>query len=178
MEEYVRAHSGATLYDVRRMGAYNFSDVEAWANDAANKAWLGVPPWVVHRTDAQVAAHLRDDTMKSYKHLFPALLDPAHGLRVLLYQGQFDWKDGTASNLAWISTIEWEGREEFAAAPRSIWRASDGEIGGYVQAARNLCEVVVAGAGHMTPMDQPLHALDMMRGFIEGSLCTSPADRA
>jgi hypothetical protein len=67
---------------------------------------------------------LYDDKMRTQADKFPRLLDI---LPVLLYQvllpatlsaylthalqGQFDWKDGSFANEAWIRMIDWPDRE-------------------------------------------------------------------
>eukprot|EP00415_Alexandrium_ostenfeldii_P001880 UN1880 len=94
------------------------------------------------------------------------------GVRVLLYQGQFDLKDGVVSNEAWIRTLSWPGRESYLAAERSMAGALF-EIAGYWRRAQNLEQVVVRAAGHMAPTDQPLSAVDMILRFLDISNATS-----
>lgn len=68
----------------------------------------------------QVASSLYDDVMRSQADKFPQLLE---NLRVLLYQGQFDWKDGAVQSEKWIDQIDWAGKEEYLAAERHVWMA-------------------------------------------------------
>jgi len=103
--------------------------------------------------------------MRSQKANVEKLL--VKGVKVLLYQGQFDWKDGVVSNEAWVRTMQWEGVPSFLNSNRTIWkRAVDGQIAGYWRRWQNLEHVVVLGAGHLVPMDNPLSAGDMLRRFL------------
>lgn len=96
--------------------------------------------------------------MRSTAHLFPRLL--SH-LKVMLYQGlhppflsnirQFDFRDGVASQTAWISALPWKGMAAFKKATRHIWYNKDGIVAGYVTHSTNLTRVVLTNAGHMSP---------------------------
>ena len=78
----------------------------------------------------------------------------------MLYQGQFDWKDGCVSNEGWLNALKWSGSEVYSRSRRFIWGRGKTNFG-WVKSAKavNLTEVVVAGAGHMVPMNQPMAAL-------------------
>lgn len=62
---------------------------------------------------------------------------------------------------AYATDLAWEGRTCYRHAPLVPWLLANGTQGGVVQAFGNLTRVVVAGAGHMSPFDQPasLHQL-------------------
>ncbi|KAG0145866.1 hypothetical protein CROQUDRAFT_658117 [Cronartium quercuum f. sp. fusiforme G11] len=102
-----------------------------------------------------------DDIMQSTKDLFPDLFKR---YKVLLYQGNMDLRDGVVSNTAWLSALEWEGRAAFEAAPRQLWKSTQGELFGYVTEAGNLTRVVLLGCGHLVPADDgcPNASLEMM----------------
>lgn len=142
----------------------------------------------------------------------------------MLYQGQFDLKDGPVSNQAWIRSLRcvlalvsietalfsffpysahppfsffdrplylifwnpvrrWTGQQGYLNATRVQWWAdvpsstptststsstNERAPAGWVQKYGLLTEAVVAGAGHLAPMDQPARAFDMVVRFIEG----------
>eukprot|EP00913_Durusdinium_trenchii_P007873 g7387.t1 len=65
-------------------------------------------------------------------------------------------EDGVVSNEAWIRSLNWTGAEEFLSNERRVWRRPDEQIAGYWKSFKNLEQVVVLGAGHMVPMNQPL----------------------
>ena len=97
-------------------------------------------------------------------------------LRVLLYQGQFDLKDGYSNNQAWIDDIDWPGREAFVKAQRKTW-IQKGSIfpAGYVRSSGPVTEVLIRNAGHLTPMDQPEICQKMIECFVNGkSIDTCP----
>jgi vitellogenic carboxypeptidase-like protein len=105
--------------------------------------------------------------MQSYAYLFPFLL--AH-LKVMLYQGQFDLKDGVVSSSAWIRQIPWAGQQNFISAARYTWAytdsAGDKQKAGWVKAYENLTQVIINSAGHMAPMNNPSAAFEMALRFV------------
>lgn len=164
MEAVVQNASGANLYDVRLFGDYDFeAPLATFLNDPDTRSILNVGKheW---STDPAVAANLAGDIMKTVVDLLPAILA---SVPVLLYQGQFDWKDGYAENSQWIDRLAWPGKKAFLAAPRGIWRVGK-SIAGYAQGAANLTQVLVCGAGHLSPMDQPVNVHDMVYRFVNG----------
>ena len=52
-------------------------------------------------------------------------------------------------------------------APKSAWHVG-ADLAGYARAVGNFSYVVVRGAGHMVPGDQPVRALDLITRFVEG----------
>ncbi|KAF9297900.1 hypothetical protein BGZ88_008637 [Linnemannia elongata] len=70
-----------------------------------------------YRTDPEVKQAMRGDIMRSTKPLVADLLD--NGIKVLAYQGIFDFRDAPAGSTRWIEEMEWKGREEFALHERT-----------------------------------------------------------
>mmetsp|Transcript_13839 Transcript_13839/g.30505 ORF Transcript_13839/g.30505 Transcript_13839/m.30505 type:complete len:446 (-) Transcript_13839:157-1494(-) len=167
MEDYVKNASGINLYDVRTTESYAWQDarMDSFFNTNTAKDLLHIPHDRIFGTSPMVAENLKADVMQSQSHSVESVL--AHNLPALLYQGQFDWKDGVTSNEAWIRAMNWTGRDGYLAAKRKIWRRkSDGQIAGYWRHYQNLHQVVVLGAGHMVPMNQPKSAFDMLNRFL------------
>ena len=46
---------------------------------------------------------------------------------------------------------------------------SNNNIAGFARSYANLVNVVIRGAGHMAPYDQPLRALDLITRFVNGT---------
>lgn len=89
---------------------------------------------------------------------------------VLIYNGQLDIIIAVPLTMAWVSELTWSGRDELAAAPRTVWKVadSDTEVAGYVKTANNnrFFLAMVRNAGHMVPYDQPRAALDLLERFF------------
>jgi len=119
-------------------------------------------------TDSAVFMSLLDDNMKTTKPLFPALFKR---YKVLLYQGNYDLRDGVVSNSRWIETIDWEGKTRFKYSPRQVWLSSSGLLQGYVQQYTNLTRVVLTGCGHLAPADAgcPAASLEMISRHIDNA---------
>ncbi|XP_042500604.1 serine carboxypeptidase-like 50 [Macadamia integrifolia] len=162
--DWLRNATGlATLYDFRRKTPYQTNIVAEFLNKDKVKTVLGVEKSMVW-VECSVAVRdaLQADVMKSVKFMVEELVKKS---KVLLYQGQFDLRDGVVSTEAWVKEMNWEGLESFLMAERNIWRVN-GELAGYVQKWGNLSEVVVSGAGHLVPADQAVNSQAMIEDWV------------
>lgn len=169
MEEFVKNASLINPYDVRTTEQYDWQELrmQDFFSQNSTKDLLHVPRHLSFGTSPRVKECLLGDIMQSQRGSVDKVL--VAGVRALFYQGQFDWKDGVVSNEAWIRELSWPGVKGYLAADRAIWRrASDGQIAGYWRRFQNLEQVVVLGAGHLVPMNQPRSAVDMLRRFLQG----------
>ncbi|KAH9739671.1 serine carboxypeptidase-like 50 [Citrus sinensis] len=64
-----------------------------------------------------------------------------------------------------VKNTKWEGIESFLMAERKAWRVKQA-LAGYVQKFGNLSNVVVLGAGHLMPADQPLISQTMIEDWV------------
>nr|KYP60911.1 Serine carboxypeptidase-like 50 [Cajanus cajan] len=153
----------ATLYDYTRKVPYREDLVEKFLNIAEVKKALGVNESFVYEVCSDVVgAALHADVMKSVKYMVEHLVRRS---RVLLYQGEYDLRDGVVQTEVWVKTMKWEGIEEFLNAERKIWRVN-GEVVGYVQKWKSLTNVVVLGAGHLLPTDQAVNSQAMIEDWV------------
>ncbi|MED6161792.1 hypothetical protein PIB30_064034, partial [Stylosanthes scabra] len=150
--------------------------VTQFLNLAEVKKALGVnESQVFEAKSIEVKTALQDDIMKSVKFRVEELLR-INTTRVLIYQGQYDLLAGQVQTDAWVKTMKWEGIEEYLNAERKIWKVN-GELAGYVQQWKSLTNVVVLGAGHVMPLDQPVIAQAMIQDWIlqRGTFGNSPS---
>ena len=165
--EFLKNATGlASLYDLRKQKPYQTKLVAEFLVFEEVKAALGVKKGVEwEECSGVVGDALHEDVMKSAKGAVEGLLRRGD-VKVLLYQGLFDLRDGVLSTEAWMKELEWDGLERFSAAERKVWRRSGGELAGYVQASGILAHVVVAGAGHLVPADQGLPSQEMIEDWV------------
>ncbi|KAJ1679791.1 hypothetical protein EV182_001322 [Spiromyces aspiralis] len=165
---------GVNWYDIRRGDrAYDRRAQNQFLNDADTKRKLHVDSEVEFKKDPGVYINLKADVMRSSMPLYPQLIEK-YG--VVLYQGQFDYRDGVVSNTAWIDRLKWARAEEFRRARREIWRVPDkygGGLAGYRQRGGRLGHWVISRAGHMAPGDNPAACLDMLRSMVENQATTT-----
>ncbi|KAG0219081.1 hypothetical protein BGX33_004888 [Mortierella sp. NVP41] len=119
-----------------------------------------------HFKDPLVIKTMAGDIMKSAAWMVSELLQ--QGIRVVAYQGIFDFRDAVAGSETWIEGLEWDGAHNFTTADRQIWYR-DGTLAGYVTQVPGLSEVVVLGAGHLAPMDQPKNMYAIIRSLVENT---------
>ncbi|CAA0829388.1 Serine carboxypeptidase-like 50 [Striga hermonthica] len=156
----------ATLYDFRRLSRYPNRVVAMFLNDAGVKRALGAKQSIEFELcSPAVASALHDDVMKSVRGMVEFLV--RKGIKILLYQGQCDLRDGVFSTLAWVEKMEWNEVGEFLRAEREIWRV-DGSLAGYVQRWKAFSHAVVMNAGHLVPTDQPLNSQVLIQDWVLG----------
>lgn len=71
-----------------------------------------------------------------------------------------------------MSKLDFNGSANFhkaARVPYKVGSDADPEVAGYVKHAGNLTQVVVRGAGHILPHDQPQRGLDLISRFVDSS---------
>lgn len=117
------------------------------------------------KTDPMVKQAMRGDIMRSVKPLVSELLRSK--IKVLAYQGIFDFRDAVAGSTEWIESLDWNGQEAFRQSDRKVWKV-DGYTAGYVNSAPGLTRIAVLGGGHYTPMDQGKNSLVMIQHLIDG----------
>lgn len=153
----------ATLYDFRRLIPYETSLVTKFLSPPEVKKLLGVNESMVYEECSNVVgAALHEDVMKSVKYMVDFLVKES---KVLLYQGHCDLRDGVVSTEAWVKEMKWEGIGKFMEAERKVWRVN-GLLAGYVQKWGSLSHVVVLGAGHLVPTDQPVNSQAMIEDWV------------
>ncbi|PON78774.1 Serine carboxypeptidase-like [Parasponia andersonii] len=166
--DYLASATGlATLYDFTKKAPYNVQMVTDFLQRREVKLALKVKESAgqFSRCSDVVKDALHDDTMKSVKYTVEYLVRKN---KVLLYQGQFDLWDGVVSTEAWVKTMDWDGIGKFLSAGRTVWKDQNDELAGYVQSWGNLTNVVVYGAGHLVPTDQPLNSQTMIQDWVLG----------
>ncbi|KAG8362816.1 hypothetical protein BUALT_BualtUnG0034300 [Buddleja alternifolia] len=150
----------ATLYDFRRLIPYQDDLVATFFNNVEVKR-EGVSESLVFEVCSDVVGDvLKDDVMKSVRYMVEFLVK--RSVKVLLYQGQCDLRDGVVSTLAWVKKMKWERIKRFLKAERKVWRV-DGKLAGYVQRWESLSHAVVMNAGHFVPTDQGVNSQVMIQ---------------
>ena len=163
-EIFKRASGNTNYYDIRmRNVPYNRSVMNEFLNQEAVKRALHVPENLHYANDKLVADNLREDIMKSAVWYFPALLNSS--LNILLYYGQFDFRDGGYGSTEWINELPWQFRNEYLNSNRTIWSIGI-EMAGYVQQHANLRRVDILGCGHLCPQEQPLSTRKMLEEWL------------
>lgn len=131
----------------------------------ANHAWGS--------TAGAVADALNDDLFKPIIAQMPLLMQT---YRVFIYNGNFDLLCGALGVEKMYFDLDWSGQAAWRNASRAVWQTPLGADGarvrnsGYVRQLRgyDVTQIIVAGAGHMAPMNQPLAVRDMIGRLVRG----------
>ncbi len=173
-EATVRCGGKPFVYDVRRWSDISIDLLRKYLDLPAVKQALHVPnqvQWVCSDDDGLVSEALIEDEMADMTFLFPPLLEK---YQVLLYTGNFDMSCGFTGTEKILYDLEWPHREEWRALDRKIWVRPPEKTLGYVKALKrkevnlDLLQVVIVGAGHMVPQDQPRVSRSMIYNWLFG----------
>lgn len=173
IEEYISKVSGGTnVYDVRLNGDYNFDIIGKYLDQPEVRKALYISPRVKtwKETSKRIAYLLEIGEQNSYAYLYPPLFET---LPVLIYNGIYDMDCNFIGTDAWISALDWSYKEQFLQQERRPW-LNQGQLAGHVRSYRHLTQVLVLGAGHLVPMDQPKNALALLNHFIQGKSFVFP----
>ena len=143
-----------------------------WLNWPEVRAQIHVGDRAYAPSNRTVEAHLKADWLRGVVGMLVPLLEH---YKVLIYNGQNDVILGPPLTEQCLSRVQWSGREAYNAAPKLVWRLPTmgpgsqlPDVAGYAREVGNFTQVVVRGAGHMVPSDQPQRALDLISRFVAG----------
>lgn len=120
---------------------------------------------LTYNDGAKVEKYLIADVMQT---MAPQLATVMNNYKVLLYNGQLDVIVGGPLTERFLLVLNWDGAGAYAQADRHVWKikSTDTEVAGFVRQVNDLTQVILRGAGHIVPHDQPERALDMLNRFI------------
>ncbi|GKV08380.1 hypothetical protein SLEP1_g20014 [Rubroshorea leprosula] len=158
-------------YDIRKQCegslCYDFSAMETFLNEKSVKDALGVGDISFVSCSTDVYYEMTGDWMRNLAIGIPELLED--GIRVLLYEGEYDLICNWLGNSLWVNALEWSGQKEYQAAP-TVPFVVDGKEAGRLKTHGALSFLKVHNAGHMVPMDQPKNSLQMLESWMQGKL--------
>lgn len=163
---YVNATGVTDYYNINRDAEpASFGNYVPFVTSPTVRAGIHVGNNTYHQ-DTAVEFALISDFMVTQQPRIETMLNAS--IRVMIYNGQLDVICGTPLTEAYVPTLAWPGQAGWIASTKNIWMSPvDGTVAGYVKAYANLVQVVVRGAGHILPFDQPARGLDMITRFIE-----------
>lgn len=114
--------------------------------------------------------HLLADFHVSFAEELSTLLDYGQ-YNIILYSGQLDIIIGAPLTEAFLKVLDWKGKDSYLSAPKIVWRVNptDPEVAGYVKTIGKFSYVIVRGAGHIAPYDQPRAVGDMIDKLVSGA---------
>ncbi|CEG48455.1 serine protease family [Plasmopara halstedii] len=165
--------SGLNVYDIRSKCqhwpmCYDFSHIEKFLRLESTLRKLHVSPksakW--QSCNMEVHAGFSFDWMKNFQQLVPPMLEA--GIRGLVYAGDADFIVNWMGCKAWTLQLPWSQHDEFLAAEDKDWIV-DGQKAGRIRQVGPFAFQQVYEAGHMVPLDQPKHALALLKAFTQVS---------
>ncbi|KAI9292359.1 alpha/beta-hydrolase [Neoconidiobolus thromboides FSU 785] len=159
-EYYKKATYDVDYYDIRLGNKHlSWKQMEDYLNLKQSKLALNVDlSYNFTVKNSLVKEALKEDSMKSVVPLFKNFKD----LKMLFFQGQFDYRDGAMSQYEWLYH-EYPCLEK---AKRVDWYVNN-ELAGYKTKCKKILHAIVLQAGHRVGHDQPERALDLIDQFIK-----------
>merc|ERR1712226_34823 len=115
----------------------------------------------------QVFMKQSEDFMKPVIDTVSRLL--AHGLKVVVFQGQLDMICDSPAAETWIKKLYWPHLGSFLASPRkALYVGGDRNTQGFVKTYDNFSLYYIMKAGHMVPLDNGPMALEMVHRILSG----------
>lgn len=89
---------------------------------------------------------------------------------IVIYSGQLDIIIGAALTESFLQVLPWNGLHAYKTTERIVWTDSSQEdpVSGFVRSVGNFSQVIIRGAGHLAPHDQPYRTLDMINHMVKG----------
>eukprot|EP00761_Pharyngomonas_kirbyi_P011448 gb/GECH01011473.1/.p1 GENE.gb/GECH01011473.1/~~gb/GECH01011473.1/.p1 ORF type:complete len:429 (+),score=77.96 gb/GECH01011473.1/:1-1287(+) len=145
---------------------YDFDNVIKYLNTPSVKQRIGARSDIKWETcNMNVHSKLMTDWYESFRKDLPPLLH--NNIRVLIYSGDLDFICNWYGGRAWVSTMDWAGKEGYNRAPLNTWTVNH-STAGTAKTFKSLTFLRVFQAGHMVPLDQPVNALTMLNTFTSG----------
>lgn len=142
---------------------YNYYTSYINMNSTRAAIHVGNLSYGAHGLDVEM--HLINDIMNSTADWLAVIMD---NYKVLIYNGQLDIIVGGPLTERYLQVLEWSGQKEYLAAQKKIWKiAGSNEVAGYIRQVNDFWQVIVRGAGHILPHDQPARGLDLITRFVE-----------
>jgi len=156
------------VYDIREPCktpplCYNLQPIADYLDQSYVRQKLGVGDKNWESCNSKVYQYLEKDFEQSYLFDIPILLNK--GVRVLLYNGNYDLICNFYGTSQMLNGMQWSGQTSFNNAQNTTWTLN-GQTLGNARTASGLTYVVVANAGHMVPYNQPKAALDLLTRFL------------
>ncbi|XP_028176536.1 vitellogenic carboxypeptidase-like [Ostrinia furnacalis] len=111
---------------------------------------------------------MSDDFYLSVKPWLEELLENKYP--VLGYSGQLDVIVAYPLSVNTYQSLKWSGADGYKKARRGLYDDTSGTPSVYLKKYANFMDVMVRGAGHMVPYDQPQAAIDVLTYFIDFAL--------
>ena len=154
------------LYD-RHLAVYYQNNLKSFMNTVIRKK-LGIIPdnvtWGSQATDT--FNYQSEDFMKPAIKAVDYLI--SKGLKIIVYQGQFDMLCNTAGAEKWTSKLQWSGLQGFNYATRKplYIDGKKGQTQAFLKSFKNFSFYFVMNAGLMVPLDNGEMALKMLEEII------------
>ncbi|XP_026726827.1 venom serine carboxypeptidase-like isoform X2 [Trichoplusia ni] len=163
--EFIKKHSGVSIYKFTEESSSAAPEFEDYIKRDDVRELIHVGNATFNLDNQLVYKKMLNDFANTSKKFVEQLLEH-YG--VMCYSGQLDVILPYSASKHMHRSLQWSRREGFLQAQRKrLRRHLNGSVVGYKKAGGNLVEILVRGAGHSVPSDQPDVAKFIMDAFIQ-----------
>ncbi|CAG9784175.1 unnamed protein product [Diatraea saccharalis] len=163
--EFIKKKSGVSIYNFNRDPTSSKTpEFELFVTKPEVRRWIHAGCAKFDFNNQLVYTKMLVDFMNTTKPFVEELLEQ-YG--VMCYSGQLDVILPYGGSRYMYRDLHWTGRNKYDEAPRKRLRGTDGGVVGYKKSGGNFVEVVVRGAGHMVPAEEPEVLKFLLDAFIE-----------
>jgi len=106
---------------------------------------------------------LTEDIARNVNVLYDELVSVFKSIKVLVYSGDDDSVCSSSSTQKWLWGMNWTITE-----PWTSWSVNQ-QLAGYITKFDGMTFMTAHGAGHMVPQTRPEFALEIFRGYLNGT---------
>ncbi|XP_075992661.1 venom serine carboxypeptidase-like isoform X2 [Anticarsia gemmatalis] len=163
--EFIKKQSGVNVYNFIKDPSSKAPAFESYITSPEVRQQIHVGNATFDYNNQDVYYKMLPDFANSTKPFVEELLEH-YG--VMSYSGQLDVILPYSLSKHMYATLKWSKHDEYVQAQRRrLRRHHNGSVVGYRKAGGNFVEVLVRGAGHSVPADQPDVAKYLIDSFIE-----------
>ncbi|XP_059058201.1 venom serine carboxypeptidase-like [Achroia grisella] len=162
--EYIKKQSAVNIYNFHKEPDVNTTQFERFVNRADVRNWIHVGNATYNLNNEIVYQKMLPDIMNSTKPFVEELLEH-YGF--LCYSGQLDLLLPYSLSKYTYQELSWSRQKEYRSAPRKRLRQYPSQaLVGFKKYGGNFMEILIRGAGHMVPLEQPDVLKFIMDSFI------------
>ena len=170
---YFHNITGSNDYDnfLRTNAPASFGRYAAYVDKADVRAAMHTGNVPFGKLAVKCEMNLVADFHVSFADELVALLESSL-YRIVIYSGQLDVIIGAPLTERFLNVLPWSGLSAYHTAERKIWKDASLEdpVSGYVRSVGNFSQVIIRGAGHIAPADQPERTVDMIKRMVSGAM--------
>ncbi|CAG7697360.1 unnamed protein product [Allacma fusca] len=164
MAKYTGFEELASALDSKAPAEYERFDKFLQTKEIQNYLHVGLHQFLA--VNAKTFAFFMKDFLTSHVDAMTELMNK--DIKVLLMAPQFNLAVPIEGIREVVNGLKWKGSDDFAKAPRKVWKVQN-DVAGYVKQSGSFSFVVLRNAGSHAFYDQPVWTNDLVKRYLQGT---------